>query len=293
MLIRFRVSNFLSFKDEVEFSMIPGRTKQHPNHIVLGGPGRNDINLLRAGVIYGANASGKSNLVKTLGFAKRLVLKGIPARKPISVKPFKLDASSLDQPSKFEFEIRCRGKDYLYGFEINKTQVVGEWLHQIKKTTTIAIFERKSDSKKKTSIEFGSIKFENKKETEFLEFVARGTRSNQLFLTESIDREVKYFQDVYDWFEKLTVIYPESRYDLDLEVTSESTIAMVNYLEKIGTGVCGFDLQSVSPESEIPKYVLDDVLKELKPGEQIGLMESSQGQRYLVSKSEQGELVTS
>ena len=76
MLIRFRVRNFLSFKDEVEFSMIPGRTKQHPNHIISGGSGRNAINLLRAGVIYGANASGKSNLIHALSFAKILITQG-------------------------------------------------------------------------------------------------------------------------------------------------------------------------------------------------------------------------
>ncbi len=291
MLIRFRVSNFLSFKDEVEFSMIPGRTKQHFDHVVPGGSGRNDIDLLRSAVIYGANAAGKSNFVKALGFAKRLVLRGIQARKPIPIKPFKLDANSSAQPSKFEFEIRRNGNDYLYGFEINETQILTEWLHQIKKTTSAIIFERKTDVKKKTTFEFGSnIKFENKKEEEFLEFVARGTRPNQLFLTESIDREVKYFQVIYDWFEKLVVIYPESRYDLVLDVTDKSTNAMVDYLKKSGTGVCGFDLKSISPETEIPKTVLDDVTKELKPGELMRLMESSEGQRYQISKNAQGEL---
>jgi len=274
--------------------MIPGRTKQRLDHIVLGGSGRKDIALLRSAVIYGANAAGKSNFVKALGFAKRLVLRGIQARKPIPIKPFKLDANSSAQPSKFEFEIRRNGSDYLYGFEINETQILAEWLHQIKKTTSAIIFERKTDTKEKTFVEFGNnIKFENKKDKEFLEFVARGTRSNQLFLTESIDREVRYFQDVYEWFEKLTVVYPESRYDLDLDVTSESTNAMVKYLEKVGTGICGFDLQRMSPETEIPKNVLDDVAKEIKPGEQISLMENIRGQRYLVSKSKQGELETS
>ena len=47
MLIQFRVSNFLSFKDEVEFSMIQGKVrKQHPNHVISGGLGRNDVGLL-------------------------------------------------------------------------------------------------------------------------------------------------------------------------------------------------------------------------------------------------------
>jgi AAA15 family ATPase/GTPase len=293
MLIRFRVSNFLSFKDEVEFSMIPGRTKQHSSHIVSGGSGRNDVDLLRAGVIYGANAAGKSNLVRTLGFAKRIVTKGIPTRKSIPVVPFKLDANLLNQPSRFEFEIRSSGKDFLYGFEIHRDQVYREWLHLIKKTTTTTLFERNTDSKKKTTITFGNIEFDDKKDAEFLKFVARGTRYNQLFLTESVDREVKYFENIYEWFEKLAVIYPESRYDLDLDVSSESTKAMVEYLKNVGTGVCGFGLQSISIELELPKELVEEVNKTLKEGEQTSVMESARAQRYLLSKNKQGELSAS
>jgi uncharacterized protein len=294
MLIRFRVSNFLSFKDEVEFSMIPGRVrKQHPNHIISGGPGRNDVDLLRAGVVYGANASGKSNLVRTLGFAKTLIIEGVKARKPIPIIPFKLDKASFGLPSKFEFEIRCGAKDYLYGFEIDNERVHNEWLHQIKKTITVIIYERKTDAKKKTSIEFGNLNLTTKNEVEFLRFVARGTRANQLFLSESIDREVTYFEDVYNWFNKLIVIYPESRFGFDLSVDSKRTNAMVKYLGKFGTGICGFDLQKIVAESEFPKEILKDITKDLKPGEKTGVMNSMGGQRYLITKNKDGELITS
>ncbi|MBM3179916.1 MAG: ATP-binding protein [Chloroflexi bacterium] len=293
MLIRFRVSNFLSFKDEVEFSMIPGRVrKQHPNHIISGGSGRNDVDLLRAGVVYGANASGKSNLVHTLGFTKALITQGVKARKPIPVTPFKLDKATLNLPSKFEFEIRCGEKDYLYGFEIDNERVHSEWLHQIKKTTTVLIFERKTDDKKETSVEFGNLNLETKKDVEFLGYVARGTRLNQLFLSESIDREVTYFEDVYNWFDQLMVIYPESRFGMDLSVDSKHTSDMVKYLKKFGTGVCGFDLQKVVAESEFPKELLKDITKDLKPGEKTGVMNSMGGQRYLITKNKNGELAT-
>jgi AAA15 family ATPase/GTPase len=293
MLIRFRVSNFLSFKDEVEFSMIPGRTKQHLNHIVSGGSGRNDVDLLRAGAVYGANASGKSNLVHILGFAKELVTDGVKARKPIPVTPFKLNKASSSLSSKFEFEIRCGEKDYLYGFEIDTECVHSEWLHQIKKTTTVLMFERKTDENKKTSIEFGNFNFETKKDLEFLSFVARGTRANQLFLSESIDREVTYFEDVYNWFDRLMVIYPDTRFGMDLNIDSKHTNDMVKYLEKFGTGVCGFDLQKIVAESEFPKEVLKGIAKDLKPGEKTGVMNSMGGQRYLITKNKDGELTTS
>jgi AAA15 family ATPase/GTPase len=248
---------------------------------------------LRAGVLYGANASGKSNLVHVLGFTKNLITEGIKTRKPIPVTPFKLDKASLGLPSKFEYEIRCGEKDYLYGFEIDNERVHNEWLHQIKKTTTVLIFERTTDTNKKTSVKFGNINFETKKDAEFLGFIARGTRANQLFISESIDHEVTYFEDVYNWFDKLMVIYPESRFSLDLSVGSKHTKAMVKYLEKFGTGVCGFDLQKVVAESEFPKEILKDIKKDLKPGEQTGVMNTGGGQRYLITKNKDGELTTS
>jgi uncharacterized protein len=291
MLIRLRVRNFLSFKDEVEFSMIPGRSKQHPSHVISGGPGRNDIDLLRAGVIYGANASGKSNLTRVFGFVKTFITEGVKAKQSIPVMPFKLDKSSYSQPSKFEFEIRCGNKDYLYGFEVDNEKVYSEWLHRIKKTTTVPIFERITDSKKKTSIKFNNIRFETKKDSEFLEFVARGTRSNQLFLSEANEREIETFEEIYQWFERLIVIFPQTRYQMDLSVNNKKTNALVGYLEKFGTGVCGYDLQKVSAEAEFPKELLRDVNKGLKPGEKASVMNSVDGQRYMVTKNDHGELI--
>ncbi|MGC1378742.1 MAG: ATP-binding protein [Anaerolineales bacterium] len=290
MLIRFRVRNFLSFKDEVEFSMIPGRTKQHPSHVISGGSGRNDTDLLRAGVIYGANAAGKSNLIHALSFARMLITQGVEARESIPVIPFKLDKEFYTQPSKFEFEIRCGDKDYLYGFEADAERIQAEWLHQIKKTTTVLIFERKTDEKKKTSIKFDNLKFDTKKDADFLEFVGRGTRSNRLFLTETIEREVKFFEDVYNWFESLMIIYPDSHFQIDF-VNNQRTNAIVKYLEKFGTGVCGFDVPKISAEAEIPGRILRDIVKALKPGEKMALTNPVEGQRYMITKSDEGEIV--
>lgn len=285
MLIRFRVSNFLSFKDEIEFSMIPGKTKQHPTHIVSGGIGRNTIDLLRAGVIYGANASGKSNLIKAISFAKRFIVKGVASRKPIPIVPFKLNKSTKEQPSKFEFEIRIQGKDFLYGFEVNSNQILSEWLHQIKKTTTSPIFERTTDLESNTTVKFSGLKYKNKKDARKLILFGEGTRPNRLFLTESIDRNIKYFEDIYDWFENLVIIFPHTRSRVPFDIQSEMTNSMVKYLTNVGTGVSGFDFLEIVPETELPKGLVDDVTKDLKSGEQKGvLVEGQKAQRYIFSK---------
>lgn len=287
MLIRFRVQNFLSFKDQVELSMIPGKTRQHATHIFAGGPGRHDTRILRGAVIYGANASGKSNLVGALSFVKKLVVEGVSVRKPIPVSPFKLDKPHASQPSKFEVEFRHHERDFLYGFEVDAQRVHAEWLYELKKTIEVVLFERRNANGEGSTVEFGSsLHLESKREREFLEFVAQGTPQNQLFLTESIERNVKYFTDVYEWFrDVLTVIFPGTRFGLNLDPAADDLASLVGYLEKFGTGVCGFDLLPMSTtEGEIPSEIIEEFAKEAEPEKSIGLVISSEGDRYQLRK---------
>jgi AAA15 family ATPase/GTPase len=296
MLIRFRVSNFLSFKEETELSMIPGLTQQHPEHVVRTGKQHYDIRILRTSVIYGANASGKSNLVKAMHFARELIVEGAKPKQTIGVKPFKLDHSCADKPARFEFEFRHNGRNYWYGFEVDSTKVHTEWLHELKKTTHVPIFERTTPNGEKTMVQFGNLEISDKKEGDFLDFVAIGTRPNQLFLHESIERNVKQFEQVYQWFDKaLVIIFPDSHYLINLDVQAKNTQAVVQYLEQFDTGVCGFSLQTISPEGELPSDMLKDLSRDLKTGNAVRVMQLSQfgTSHYLVSKNEEQELEVS
>jgi len=210
MLIRFSVENFLSFKDEVEFSMVAGRTRKHKEHILTTGK-RNDIRLLKTGVIYGANASGKSNLIKAMSFAKELIVQGIRKKQDIPVIPYRFDNATASKPSRFQFEIKCNPNAYIYGFELDKKQVRSEWLYEIRTASEKLIFERMTGLNGLTEIEFGNILLTAEQNQKFLDFTARGTRPNQLFLTESIERNISYFEDIYNWFDKtLVLIFPNT-----------------------------------------------------------------------------------
>ena len=212
MLIRFSVENFLSFKDEVEFSMVAGRTRKHKDHILTAGK-RNDIRLLKTGVIYGANASGKSNLIKAMAFARDLIVQGTRGKQSIPVIPYRFDTASKKKPSKFQFEVKYKTKLYIYGFEVDSEQVHSEWLYEIRPASEKLIFERKTDLDGRTEIEFGSIPLVDKRQEQaFLDFTARGTRPNQLFLAESIERNISYFENIYNWFDKaLVLIFPDAK----------------------------------------------------------------------------------
>ena len=73
MLLRFNVKNFLSFDNDTEFSMFSGKTRLKDNHLIK----TKKTNLLKFAAIYGANAAGKSNLVKAMSYSKNIILRGM------------------------------------------------------------------------------------------------------------------------------------------------------------------------------------------------------------------------
>ncbi len=296
MLIRFAVSNFLSFDEEVELSMYPGPSKQHPEHIIKD-ERWNGINLLRAAVIYGANASGKSNLVKALDFAKLLIVKGTRPQQSIPVEQHKLNPECATLPSCFKIEFKSNGCFYTYGFELDRERIHTEWLYKITKKSQKLLFER-TTRENKVAIEFGDVG-ETKDDEQFLEFVARGTRPNQLFLTESIERNVTFFKDAIDWFSKvLQVIFPQSRYhglEISISRGNELSEALVEYLKLFNTGIANIVLEpidSTSELSDIPDEIKADLLSKIEPGETMAVWNERGRHRYIFSKDKNTDIRT-
>ena len=118
MLIDFSVENFLSIKEEVCFSLLASSDKSLDNNLITGEKALKKNSLLRSAVLYGANASGKSNVLKALDNLKFLIVtssQNIPGQN-IRFLPFKLDKKCLSKPSKFNIE----GKHTLGSSEILK-----------------------------------------------------------------------------------------------------------------------------------------------------------------------------
>jgi len=127
MLIRFTVENFLSFNKRTEFNMIASAEDRHKHHVLYAD---NDslVNLLRTSIVYGANASGKSNLIRAMEFAKNFIVEGVEKNKNIRTTPFKLNPGTVKGPSRFEFEFAYKERQYAYGFVTDKFKVHEEWL---------------------------------------------------------------------------------------------------------------------------------------------------------------------
>jgi AAA15 family ATPase/GTPase len=291
MLIRFTVENFLSFGHKEVFSLLPGKGSLKSHHKTKPVKG---TSVLKTAVIFGANASGKSNLIKSIEFGKKLVLKGTKAEQPITFDSFKLDKAARSKNSKIEYEIQYKNKNYAYGFVFNSREVVEEWLFEISKKSEIRIFERTNS----THFNLSFLKKTNKKEEiQFIEFIAKGTPRNQLFLTQirntNVTENVSDIVDILniiDWFQNaLTVIHPNSRNvskKFELLKNTNLQIMFAEMLEYFDTGVDGIEFQEIDFEKiGVPDEVKEDIVNDLlgdKSEKTSAFLSNPQEDKYFV-----------
>lgn len=140
MILEFSVKNFLSFKEKVTFSMIANSNKElNDNYVEIGGN-----KVLKSAAIYGANASGKSNLFEILARVVSMLRSSnsvdINAKLPLI--PFKLDKGSVNKPSEFEIKFILDETRYVYGFIADKDKIYDEYLYYYPNGRETKIFDR-------------------------------------------------------------------------------------------------------------------------------------------------------
>ena len=203
MLIEFSVGNYRSFKEKVTFSMVAtnlvAKDKNLDENNVFAV--NEDLTLLKSAAIYGANASGKSNLAKALVFMKKFMIdssRETQSVDKIKVEPFRLSTETEKEPSFFELVFRVDNVQYRYGFEANQERVVSEWLFYVPQTRETKLFERK----------LSTITISNKKYT--AEGLQDKTRNNSLFLSVSAQFNVKIAEKILEWAsDKVNIISAE------------------------------------------------------------------------------------
>lgn len=249
MLVRFQVNNMLSFGEEREFNMLPA-----PRYSKLGHHKYNikELELLKLSSIYGANGSGKSNLVKCLAALKTLIVDGeIPA--DLSSKKFKLSKKKLKDSQVFTIEFFKKSSAYYYSIVINKGIVITEMLSEsgLGKNEDVVLFERKTDKNGKTSLKFMT-EFENDNESKTLKSVIEKTLSKPekpLFkLLSQLDNDLlSSIKNAFEWFDKdLVLIYPASKPQAVIKRIEND----VKYKEFVNKTMCAFDLGIKKIETE-------------------------------------------
>lgn len=134
MILEFCVTNYLSIKDELKLSFVASTLKENLSErndtIPLSDTG---MSIVRSAVIYGANASGKSNVLKALDFYKRFIIdsfKNSQAGESIEVENFRLNSTTVNEPTTMEATFSDGDTIYRYGFEVTDKAVCTEWLYQ-------------------------------------------------------------------------------------------------------------------------------------------------------------------
>ena len=188
MLIEFSVKNFLSFKNKVTLSMEKGSGDENLDNVVS----INNLELLKTSTIYGANASGKSNILKALTCAILMVRNSNSISvegKWTFIKPFLFDEISKRKPSEFEFIFITNNVKYRYFFSTDENKVYDEILEAYYTQKPTNIFTRT----KTNTYEFSNDK--NK-----LESLAANNTENKLFLATATTWNYDKTKDAYLWF---------------------------------------------------------------------------------------------
>ncbi|MCK4259778.1 MAG: ATP-binding protein [Halanaerobiales bacterium] len=195
MLLEFSVANFLSFKDPVTFSMIASNKKEYTDTHTF--KFNDKISLLKSSVLYGANASGKSNLFAAMFAMKDLIknsAKNMMAEESIGVEPFRLNTSTVNEPSSFEIIFIYKNIKYRYGFQVTTSEVVSEWLFYTPNIREVKLFEREKTEYSITKHFKESIGLEEK------------TRNNALFISVVAQFNGEISNKILNWFNRFNII---------------------------------------------------------------------------------------
>jgi AAA15 family ATPase/GTPase len=191
MLIEFSVGNYRSFKEKVTFSMVAANLVSQDKNLDINNVFTVDdeLSLLKSAAIYGANASGKSNLAKALGFMRWFMVnssKETQSTEEIGVERFRLSTETDDQPSFFEIVFLLKGQQHRYGFKANHERIVSEWLFYTPKKRETKLFSRQNDDFKIAKVYRA-------------DGISQKTRDNALFLSVSAQFNVKKSESILDW----------------------------------------------------------------------------------------------
>lgn len=212
MLIQFAVENFRSIGPEVLLNLYPAKSRIHPDHVLISEKQGRKAQALPLAALYGANASGKSNLVGAIATAQDIIVGKAGVGSPIPVTPFLLHEQLSKRPSRFEFTLKHEDVFYTYGFSASTIRIEEEWLFAVLNRKEVRLFERVTKDGAVT-VEVGNKLAANSREKQRLEFIAEGLQPNQLFLSEAAERNVPLLEPLMYWFKhRLKVILPDDRY---------------------------------------------------------------------------------
>lgn len=265
MLIEFRVANHRSFREEQALSMVAVNRDHSLEATHVVDPkikGAKDLRLLRSIAVCGANASGKTNVIRALDFMRAMVVGSAQHQESarLTFRPFMLDEESRKSPTRFEVTFLQEGIRYQYGFEFDEERVQSEWLHAYPSGLPRMYFER--NASKEQEFEFGPL-FKGEKHR-----LTPLTRPNALFLSVAAQFNHPELTPVFVWFrDKLSCLmgggdrFELVGYTLERSHRDSSFLTkVVRMLESADTGITGLQVE----RAKMPPMEFEDARTKVK-----------------------------
>lgn len=202
MLLDFTIKNYLSFKNEVSLNMLAAKTvkeneKNDSKYVNTWSIPETETKVLKSAAIYGANGSGKSNLVQAMAFFREIVLASVVDENIVNNSNslnFRLEESNANEPVCMQIIFIADKMKYRYGFELFDSKVVSEWLFM--QATISHSKESYCFIREKNTVTVNARTFKG----------ARGinakTRGNALFLSTCAQFNVEIAMIIKEWFRK-------------------------------------------------------------------------------------------
>lgn len=272
MLIRFAVSNFLSFDGREELSLEAGKARKHSERLYIN----RRLKIVKCEALFGSNASGKSNLIEAIRFVKEIVEEGFP--RGFTNKYYRLKEENRLKPSTFELEIICNEKRFCYGFSaiLNSGSIEREWLYEntpsgLKKF----LFQRNVRNQEFIVGEY----FKGKEAIAKLENYGEDSADDHenLFLTIinmskgkmfSDYKELRVLNDIFYWFlVRLNISVPEGILTGYPYFKNSNLDEIAELLNALGTGITELKIVEVPIDivkNKIPEELYNKIISNLE-----------------------------
>ncbi len=311
MLVGFSVSNYKSFDKPQSISLLASKVTRHKDHVIQFAHKK----LLKSALIFGANAGGKSNLIKAVQFSREIILKGID-HVDLRKRYFRVKKDMYAQPGVFEYRIITNGKEYSYGLVISykDVEILSEWLVRIDANgKETYLYNREVDEQGNSHVET-EVKHSQPNEhlrlkvylEDFSENIS-GTFRRKTILSDIAARgngTKGIFQEianVYRWFQNMIILFPGTKYGRLNDVAADKGLKGMysKLMPYFDTGIDSVEGQQQEMDFDkvlenIPKEELEkikiDISNKVK---EHPVMFRVNRKMYILWKDEQGNIVYS
>jgi len=275
MILQFSVKNYKTFREKATLSLIASNydkdTREYDN---IYADEKYGFRALKSAVVYGANASGKTNLLDAFAFMRYFVMSSAQEShngENSYLQPFRLNSESEKEPSEFEVIFIVNDTLFRYGFEVTTQQVVSEWLFFKPRTKETELFYRDGNdfeihktnfSKAKTIVKEGLV------------------RDNALLVSVAAQFNEKTAITIVEWFRNLRIFSSQNEYDFHKFTTNKTEnplykAKIADFLKAADFGIQNIILQKKNENSEHVPYVLTTHKKYDSDKKSVGLVNFS------------------